>query len=48
MAHNQVAWLPAKHAPFEVKEAPIWTPKAHEILIRNVSVAVNPVDWKSM
>lgn len=47
MAQNQAAYLPSKQAPqLEVRDAPHWTVGAHEVLIKNVSVAVNPADWK--
>jgi len=42
---NEAAWLVAKHAPLQVKDAPNTEPGAGEILVRNHAVAVNPVDW---
>jgi NADPH:quinone reductase-like Zn-dependent oxidoreductase len=45
MATNSAAWLTeAKARPFEVKEAPAYTPEANEILVKNHAVAINPVD----
>ena len=45
MTSNTAAWLTAaKSKPFQVKSAPMWTPAADEILIRNHAIAVNPVD----
>ncbi|KAJ5155840.1 hypothetical protein N7492_008643 [Penicillium capsulatum] len=45
MATNSAAWLTeAKAHPFLVKEAPMYTPAATEILVRNHAVAINPVD----
>ncbi|KAH8698698.1 zinc-binding oxidoreductase CipB [Talaromyces proteolyticus] len=45
MASNSAAWLSAAKAyPFEVKEAPTWSPEENEILVKNRAVAVNPVD----
>ncbi|OKL58018.1 Zinc-binding alcohol dehydrogenase domain-containing protein cipB [Talaromyces atroroseus] len=45
MAINSAAWLTeAKARPFQVKEAPIYTPEAGEILVKNHAVAINPVD----
>jgi NADPH:quinone reductase-like Zn-dependent oxidoreductase len=45
MASNSAAWLTAAKSPaFEVKEAPLWTAEAGEILVENKAVAINPVD----
>ena len=45
MASNTAAWLTAaKSKPFQVKSAPMWTPAANEILVRNHAVAINPID----
>ena len=45
MASNTAAWITAaKSKPFEVKDAPLWTPAEHEILVKNHAVAINPVD----
>ncbi|KAL4983889.1 zinc-binding alcohol dehydrogenase domain-containing protein cipB [Aspergillus falconensis] len=48
MAHNinnAAAWLTeAKAHPFQVKDAPSYTPKESEILVKNHAVAINPVD----
>ncbi len=45
MASNTAAWITAaKSKPFEVKEAPHWTPAENEILVQNHAVAINPVD----
>ena len=42
---NAAAWITAaKSKPFEVKTAPLWTPEANEVLVRNHAVAINPVD----
>jgi len=42
---NSAAWLTeAKAHPFQVKEAPFYTPEASEILVKNHAVAINPVD----
>lgn len=45
MPENEAAWLVAKHALLEVKEAPYTEPGPGEILVRNHAIAVNPVDW---
>ncbi|RWA03699.1 hypothetical protein EKO27_g11407 [Xylaria grammica] len=34
----------AKAHPFVIRPAPVWTPGAHEILVKNEAVAINPVD----
>ncbi|EED22672.1 zinc binding dehydrogenase, putative [Talaromyces stipitatus ATCC 10500] len=45
MSSNTAAWITeAKKAPLEVKEAPLWTPKENEVLVKNQAVAVNPID----
>ena len=45
MASNTAAWITAaKSRPFEVKDAPLWTPAENEILVKNHAVAINPVD----
>ncbi|KFY00083.1 hypothetical protein O988_03525 [Pseudogymnoascus sp. VKM F-3808] len=42
---NKAAWLmSAKANPFEVADAPMPVPQAHEVVIRNYAVAANPVD----
>lgn len=42
---NSAAWLTeAKQHPFQVKEAPTYTPETNEILVKNRAVAINPVD----
>jgi NADPH:quinone reductase-like Zn-dependent oxidoreductase len=42
---NHAAWLSPKHAFLEVKEAPMVRPTAHQLVIKNRAVAVNPVEW---
>ena len=45
MPSNTAAWLNANKAtPLQVKTAPYVSPKAHEIVIKNHAVAINPVD----
>ncbi|GAM33957.1 hypothetical protein TCE0_013r01231 [Talaromyces pinophilus] len=45
MPSNHAAWITeAKKVPLEVKEAPLWTPKENEVLIKNHAIAINPVD----
>ena len=44
---NAAAYImSAKAHPFVVREAPYPHPKEHEVVIKNSSVAINPVDWK--
>jgi NADPH:quinone reductase-like Zn-dependent oxidoreductase len=46
MPSNAAAWLTAAKAkPLEVKSAPYTSPRENEIIIKNVAVAINPVDW---
>lgn len=45
MDTNRAAWLSHKHAFLDVKEAPLVAPTAHQIVIKNGAVAVNPVEW---
>jgi NADPH:quinone reductase-like Zn-dependent oxidoreductase len=45
MPKNVAAWLVAKHALLQVKEAPYPEPGAGEIVVRNHAVGINPVDW---
>ncbi|KAI1402908.1 GroES-like protein [Hypoxylon fuscum] len=45
MATNTAAWIKAaKSRPFVVEPAPVWTPEANEILVKNHAIAINPVD----
>ncbi|KAI1465198.1 GroES-like protein [Daldinia caldariorum] len=45
MATNNAAWIKeAKAHPFVVEPAPVWTPEANEVLVKNHAVAINPVD----
>ena len=43
---NEAAWLPEKGARLKIMATEQYMPKAGEILVRNKSVAINPVDWK--
>ncbi|KAL2864124.1 zinc-binding alcohol dehydrogenase family protein [Aspergillus lucknowensis] len=46
MPENKAAWLTAAKAyPLEVRDAPYTPPTAHEIVVRNRALAINPVDW---
>jgi NADPH:quinone reductase-like Zn-dependent oxidoreductase len=43
---NKAAWLTGpKEKLFKIDDAPMPTPKADEIVIRNRAVGINPVDW---
>ena len=42
---NRAAWIDTTHGQLEVRDAPVGVPAAHQVLIRNHAVAVNPVDW---
>ena len=42
---NTAAWQPKPGVALEVKPAPYTSPGEHEIVVRNVAIAVNPVDW---
>ncbi len=45
MPSNTAAWLPAKRAKLAIKPAPYTPPRDNEIVVRNLAVAVNPIDW---
>jgi NADPH:quinone reductase-like Zn-dependent oxidoreductase len=42
---NLAAWLPAPHAPLEIRDAPYTPPGADQIVVRGHAVAVNPLEW---
>ncbi|KAJ5864572.1 Polyketide synthase enoylreductase [Penicillium soppii] len=42
---NSAAWLTRKNAFLEVNDAPLVAPTAHQIVIKNGAVAINPVEW---
>jgi NADPH:quinone reductase-like Zn-dependent oxidoreductase len=44
--YNKAAFLNSAGTPLAIKDAPFPHPKAHEVLIRNHAVAINPVDYK--
>jgi NADPH:quinone reductase-like Zn-dependent oxidoreductase len=44
---NKAAWLTeAKQNPLKVDHAPMPSPGADEVVVKNKALAVNPVDWK--
>ena len=42
---HEAAWLMAKRGEIAIKPAPYTAPAAHEILVKNHALAVNPADW---
>ena len=47
MPSNKAAWINSSRAhPLSIDSAPSPTPGPGEIVIKNVAVAINPVDWK--
>ena len=42
---NTAAWQPEPGVALEVKPTPYTSPGEHEIVVRNVAIAVNPIDW---
>jgi len=45
MLVNKAAWLVAKQTKLQVKTAPYTPPRANEIVVKNVAVSINPIDW---
>lgn len=44
---NQGAYLTGKGVvPFEIRDGEIYKPESDEVIIKNSSIAFNPVDWK--
>jgi NADPH:quinone reductase-like Zn-dependent oxidoreductase len=43
--NNQAAWLTKPGATLEIGDAPLPTAGPGEIVVRNVAVAINPLDW---
>ncbi|ETN36973.1 uncharacterized protein HMPREF1541_07961 [Cyphellophora europaea CBS 101466] len=43
---NRAAFIPAAKSTFEVRSAPLATPGAGQILVRNSAIAINPIDYK--
>lgn len=42
---NTAAWATGTNQPLVIKEAPYTRPLAHEIVVKNRAVAINPADW---
>jgi NADPH:quinone reductase-like Zn-dependent oxidoreductase len=42
---NAAAWATGMNQPISVKSAPYTRPLAHEVVIKNHAVAINPADW---
>ncbi len=45
MPANTAAWLVAKQTKLEVKGAQYTPPRENEIVVKNVAVSINPIDW---
>ena len=46
MPFNQAAWIPSKSAKtFRVSTSPCTPPSENEIVVKNSTIAINPVDW---
>ena len=45
MASNTAAWLDSKGATLRVGPAPMPTAGPGELVIKNHSIAINPLDW---
>jgi len=44
--NNKAAWLMEKQQhPFEIKDAPMPTPKPDQVIVQAHAIAVNPFDW---
>lgn len=43
---NLAALLPSARAPLVVQERAVPRPGPDEIVVRNLALAVNPIDWK--
>ncbi|RPD72435.1 GroES-like protein [Lentinus tigrinus ALCF2SS1-7] len=46
MSTQKALYVPSKQAPFQLGDAPIYTPGPKEVLVKIISIALNPVDWK--
>ncbi len=42
---NTAAWQPEPGVVLKIKPAPYTSPGEHEIVVRNVAIAINPIDW---
>lgn len=45
MPINSAAWIGSKKASLVVGPAPYTRPLAHQVVVKNAAVAINPVDW---
>jgi len=43
---NTAAWIPSAKANIELTSVPVYEPGPHELLIKNKSLAFNPIEWK--
>lgn len=46
MPTQKALYIPAKHAPMVVGDVPLYEPGLNEVLVKIVSTALNPIDWK--
>ena len=46
MSTQKALYIPEKHAPFKMGDAPLYEPGPREVLVKIVAAALNPVDWK--
>ncbi|RPD54128.1 GroES-like protein [Lentinus tigrinus ALCF2SS1-6] len=46
MSTQKALYVPSKQASFQLGDAPIYTPGPKEVLVKIISSALNPVDWK--
>ena len=46
MSTQKALYIPAKQAPMQIGEAPIYTPGPTDLLVKIMAVGLNPVDWK--
>ena len=43
---QKALYIPEKHAPFKIADAPLYEPGPTEVLVKIAAAALNPVDWK--
>ena len=46
MSTQKALYIPEKQAPFKVGDAPLYEPGPKEVLVKVISAALNPLDWK--
>lgn len=45
MPNNLAAWIETKKAKLTIKSAPYTRPREDEIVVKNMAIAINPIDW---